>query len=139
MIGNKEGSPATRQRCSFPVRIVVVQEINRGRGKIALIQEISQADIEFKLTRAEDAFALFIYTPLCGTCKLTERMLNIIVETAPALRIYKANINRMPALAQAWRISSVPCLAVIHQGKIARQIYAMKSVDYLYDLLKPLM
>jgi thioredoxin-like negative regulator of GroEL len=84
------------------------------------------------------SLALFFYTPLCGTCKVGESMLEIIVEMAPSLPLYKCNINSMPQVAQEWRIESVPCLIIIQEGQMADKVYAMRSVPYLYERLKPL-
>jgi thiol-disulfide isomerase/thioredoxin len=101
--------------------------------------ELTQKELETKLTEAEPSLALFFYTPLCGTCKMTERMLEIILEISPVLPLYKCNINFMPNLAQAWVIQSAPCLIIYEKGEVANKIYAMQSVDYLYGLLKPLL
>lgn len=98
--------------------------------------ELTQSMIDQKCSVEMASFALFLYTPFCGTCKLAERMLMIITETDPAIVMYKANINRLPSLAIDWKISSVPALLIIHQGEVTRQLYALQSVDYLYRVLK---
>jgi thioredoxin-like negative regulator of GroEL len=85
-----------------------------------------------------DPYALYIYTPFCGTCKLTERMLHVIEELLPNLPLAKININTIPKLVQTWKITSVPCLLFIEKGEITKQIYAMKSIEHLYQLLQPL-
>lgn len=99
--------------------------------------ELTENQLEEKIQSA-DPLALFFYTPLCGTCKLTERMLEIVLQMSPSIALYKCNINVMPYHAQKWKIESAPCLIVYENGEITKKVYAMQSVDYLYDLLKQL-
>lgn len=102
------------------------------------MNELTQRMIEQKCEIRKDSFALLLYTPFCGTCKLTERMLLVVSEMDPQIPLFKANINLMPSLATRWKITSVPCLLIIKQGEIAEQLYAMRSVDYLYHSLQTL-
>lgn len=83
--------------------------------------------------------ALFVYTPLCGTCQLAGRMLEIVETMLPDLPLYKINLNFSPELGQHWRLRSVPCLVLLEAGQAVRIEYKMASVDHLYLLLKPLM
>jgi thioredoxin-like negative regulator of GroEL len=80
--------------------------------------------------------AIFFYTELCGTCKLGERMLAIIDTMNNHIPIGKMNINYTPILRDLWRIKSVPCLVVLHDGEPEQFIYAMRSVDYLYEMVR---
>ncbi|MFC0187601.1 thioredoxin family protein [Fictibacillus aquaticus] len=84
---------------------------------------------------------LFIYfeTPLCGTCKMGKRMLEIAVQSLEQndkeFSVYECNINEFPALARTYGITSVPCLTVLRRGVSVKQVYAMQSAAHLYDLL----
>lgn len=80
--------------------------------------------------------ALFFYTSLCGTCQLAEKMLEIALSSGPCLPVSKLNINYTPKVRDAWRISSVPCLVVVQDGKPVRMEYAMRSVVDLHAWLK---
>ena len=84
------------------------------------------------------SLGVFFFTPLCGTCKVGESMLDVIVEMVPTVPLYKCNINSMPQVAQEWRIESVPCLIIFQDGQLVEKIYAMRSVPYLYEQLKSL-
>lgn len=92
-----------------------------------------------KGTRNQEIDALYVYSPLCGTCNLAERMLQITLESLPAYRIGKLNLNDSPEVAQAFKIHSIPCL-IIWNPKQPREepklIYAMHSVTHLYEQLK---
>lgn len=79
---------------------------------------------------------VFLYTPLCGTCKLAEKMLYITRESMEhPISVFKCNISFIPEKAQAWEIESVPCMIILHDGRVYDKIYAFHSVDYLYRYL----
>jgi thioredoxin-like negative regulator of GroEL len=101
--------------------------------------EWSQKELSEHAEQADSAFAVFLYTPLCGTCKLAERMLDIIMTMQPTLPLYKSNLNFLPSISQDWKIQSVPCLLIVEAGKAKRMIYRMQAVDELYRQLKPLL
>ncbi|MFB9325066.1 thioredoxin family protein [Paenibacillus aurantiacus] len=82
--------------------------------------------------------AVLFTTPLCGTCKVAERMLEVADAAGESATLYRINLNFAPVLRERWQIESVPCLALVHQGKLMRKEYAMRSVDYLHRMLREL-
>ncbi|AWB43102.1 thioredoxin [Paenibacillus sp. CAA11] len=87
-------------------------------------------------TSVDNRQAVLFYTAFCGTCKLGERMLEIVEATGKSMPISKININYAPQLREKWKIASVPCLVVLEGEEPAMQEYAMRSVDHLYALLQ---
>ncbi|MCM3567530.1 thioredoxin family protein [Neobacillus mesonae] len=79
--------------------------------------------------------ALYFFTPLCGTCQLAGKMLQV-VEKIVELEMGKMNLNFYPALAEKFEIESVPCLLLIKNGQVKERIYAFHSVPYLLDKIK---
>lgn len=80
--------------------------------------------------------AYYLYTPLCGTCQVASKMLEVVEELVPGIPMGKANLNYVEDLAYDHEIESVPCLLITKNGEITKKIYAFHSVPYLYDLLK---
>ncbi|MNI11479.1 Thioredoxin [compost metagenome] len=103
-----------------------------------MIPEWSQTELIEHAAHTDRSFAVLLYTPFCGTCKLTERMLDIVLVTDPAIPLYKSNINFMPIISRDWQITSVPCIVIIHDDQTKEFLYSMKSIDELYKKLKPL-
>jgi len=100
------------------------------------IQEIDEASVMSLLHAESGKAAVYFFTPLCGTCKIGERMLEIAELTGISVPLYKLNINYAPRLREQWQIASVPCLTVVENGKPVQKEYAMKSVDHVYLMLK---
>lgn len=98
------------------------------------IEEIEEAD--WLRRKEEGTAAILFHTPLCGTCKAAERMLNIAEAAGVPAKLYKMNIAFAPRLRETWRIASVPCLVVLKDGEPVRFEYAMRSVVHLYEVLR---
>ncbi|WP_141432514.1 thioredoxin family protein [Bacillus sp. 03113] len=96
------------------------------------MEEWSEEQLEWFVNEKKDGF-IYLYTPLCGTCKLAEKMLVVTNEILPDVTKGKININYMSKWAESWRIESVPCLLIFKEGSLADKIYAFRSVPYLID------
>lgn len=78
---------------------------------------------------------LYFYTPLCGTCQVAGRMLEIVNQMVD-VEIGKMNLNFYPGLAVEYAIESVPSLLFIRAGEVVETIYAFRSVPYLLEKIK---
>ena len=79
---------------------------------------------------------LYLYTPLCGTCEVASKMLEIVKVLNPSLQVGKINVNYNQNIAIKYKVESVPCLLIAENGIIQQKIYAFQSVPYLNDLVK---
>ncbi|MCR8842812.1 thioredoxin family protein [Paenibacillus sp. SC116] len=94
---------------------------------------------------------LYMYSPLCGTCHVASRMLDVVEHLLPELRFERLNVNEAPDLAQEYQVESVPCLIIwrtievkqnqqdliLHNAFVYPQkIYAFHSIPYLYERLR---
>ncbi|RKP56919.1 thioredoxin [Cohnella endophytica] len=100
------------------------------------MNEWEPADWKREWTFTPAPFAVFVHTPLCGTCQAAKRMLAVAAEVVPELHLASANLNLMPELAQQFRIESVPCLLVKRKtGEWIKQ-YRFPSVTEIVETLR---
>lgn len=99
--------------------------------ELPVLQELPEKEMLQKRWSSRTPFAVYLYTPWCGTCKFGEKMLRIVHALEPSAELYRSNIHFLPTIVQEWKIESVPCLAIIENKKIKEKIYAMRSVDFL--------
>lgn len=78
---------------------------------------------------------VYFYTPLCGTCQVASRMLQIIGEMI-TVGMGKMNLNYYPDIAKLFAVESVPCLLLVKNGHVREVIYAFNSVPYLLEKIK---
>jgi len=91
----------------------------------------------------EGPYAVYFYTPWCGTCKIGERMLDVVLAMEPGRKIYKANVNFMPTIVPEWKIESVPALVfVAEEGRRAAvaalraAVGTMRSVEHVLKRIR---
>lgn len=95
------------------------------------IPELTEQELLQKQWSSELPFAVYFYTPFCGTCKVGEKMIRIVQALEPAALIYRSNVNFLPSIVQEWKIESVPCLAIVENKRVKDKMYTMRSVEYL--------
>ena len=93
-------------------------------------------EVFYKNLNSGNKGAFYLYTPMCGTCQVAGKMLEVIHEVLPDFPVGKADLNYNPDLADEFFIESVPCLLIYNNGEIQDKIYAFQSVPYLYEKLK---
>jgi thioredoxin 1 len=99
------------------------------------MKECSTKELQAILEQKQDCH-VYVFTPMCGTCQVAARMLSVIEEMLPGLKLIKIDVNFAPELAKKFTIESVPCLLIIKNGMMEEKIYAFRSVPYLYEKLK---
>jgi thioredoxin 1 len=100
------------------------------------MREWEPTDWKREWTFTPAPFALFVHTPLCGTCLAARRMLSVATEIVPEVQLMSANINVMPDLAQKFQIESVPCLLIKRKNGSWTKQYRFPSVTDLVEILR---
>ncbi|MBY0096987.1 thioredoxin family protein [Mesobacillus maritimus] len=95
----------------------------------------SKEDIDLFIQNKETGLVYF-YTPICGTCQMAGKMLEVIAKLFPNMKIGRTDLNYIPALAEQFEVKSVPCLLIIQNGQVMETIFAFQSVPYLHEKIK---
>ena len=62
------------------------------------------------------------YADWCGPCRMLAPTLDkLVVEFSGKARIVKVNVDKEPGLATQYRVSSIPALMFIAEGKVVSQ------------------
>lgn len=89
---------------------------------------------EWEKIKGESKQALFyLYTPLCGTCAVASKMMQVVTAMKQTTPIGKADLNYLEDLAIDYKIESVPCLLIAENGIVKEKIYAFHSVPHLLE------
>lgn len=91
------------------------------------------------LKSSGEPLVVFLHTPLCGTCKAAERMLEVAAHLLPAeLQMVAGNVNMLPNLVQQYRITSVPALLVTSAEREddPKVYYSMVSVERVLEYIR---
>ncbi|PFA70499.1 thiol reductase thioredoxin [Bacillus sp. AFS015802] len=79
--------------------------------------------------------AVYLYTPMCGTCQVAGKMMDVVEQLPQSFHFVKANLNYLPQFAEGQSIESVPCLLLFKDGVEKERIYAFQSVPFLYETM----
>ncbi|WP_307257136.1 thioredoxin family protein [Oikeobacillus pervagus] len=99
-----------------------------------MVQDWSQQPVE-QLLEEPPQLVLYLYTPLCGTCQVAGKMVQVLSELLPGIPFAKLDLNFHEQLATKYLIESVPCLLFFQDGEVVEKIYAFHSVPHLYHVL----
>lgn len=83
--------------------------------------------------KSQEKTAFYLYTPMCGTCQVASRMMDVTEQAIKHVPMGKANLNYMEQLAYDFEIESVPCLLITQNGELVEKIYAFQSVPHLFE------
>ena len=75
----------------------------------------------------------YLYTPICGTCMVASKMMDVVEAMKQDVPMGKADLNYIQDVAVDYEIESVPCLLITENGVVKNKIYAFQSVP---DLLQ---
>lgn len=96
------------------------------------MEEWTLEDWERKKTEHETVI-FYLYTPMCGTCAVASKMMEVIHHAKPELMMGKANMNYIQSLAVQYQIESVPCLLISKNGIVSEKVYAFHSIPHLLE------
>lgn len=103
------------------------------------MKEMNEGELLESIKRAGEPLVVFLYTPLCGTCKVARRMIEVAEHLLPQdLQIAAGNVNMLPNIVSEYRISSVPALVVLSgDRKVEPDIYySMVSVERVLEYIR---
>ena len=79
--------------------------------------------------------AFYLYTPMCGTCQVASRLMDVTEQVVTNIPMGKANLNYMEQLAVEYEVESVPCLLISQDGEVVEKVYAFQSVPNIFEKL----
>ena len=100
---------------------------------------MNEVELLEALKSSGEPLVVFLNTPLCGTCKAAERMLEVAAHLLPAeLQMVAGNVNMLPSLVQQFRITSVPALLVASAEREddPKVYYSMVSVERVLEYIR---
>ncbi|KKB33156.1 thioredoxin family protein [Bacillus thermotolerans] len=94
----------------------------------------AQQDIN-TIIEANRLTAVYAYTPMCGTCQLAGKMLDVVEKVVKQFEWVRLDLNYYEEFAMSQAIESVPCLLIFKDGELMEKIYAFHSVPHIYEKL----
>lgn len=71
----------------------------------------------------------------CGPCRMVAPILDELSAEMPEIRIGKVNVDEQPALAEAFRVTGIPMLVVMKNGRPVAKTIGAQPKEHIRQLL----
>ena len=92
---------------------------------------------EFRSEISEGVVLVDFFATWCGPCKMLAPVLeNLSEEMSGKVKIIKVDIDQSPALADEFRIISVPTMILFKNGKVAEQMVGFLPKERIQQVIE---
>lgn len=85
------------------------------------IATITKDNFNSEVMKSNKPVLLDFWASWCGPCRMVSPIVDEIANDRSDIKVGKVNVDEQPELASFYRVSSIPTLMVIKDGKVVNQ------------------
>ena len=97
--------------------------------------DINRNNFHEEVMGSDRTVLLDFWAPWCGPCRRVVPLVEQIAAERPDIKVGKVNVDEEFELAGSFRISSIPTLLVLRDGKVVNQAMGARPKQAILDLL----
>ena len=98
---------------------------------------ITKENFENEVLKSDKPVLLDFWASWCGPCKMLSPVITQIAEKYEGkVKVGKVNVDDEPELANAFRVSSIPMIAVMKNGKVINTSVGYRPIEQIEAMLK---
>jgi thioredoxin 1 len=99
------------------------------------ILKITKENFEAEVLNSDKPVLLDFFATWCGPCRMVGPILEEIAQENESIKVCKIDVDQDPELANRFKVSSIPLLVVMQNGKVVNQALGAKPKDQILKLL----
>ena len=96
---------------------------------------ITKENFESEVLKSTKPVLVDFWASWCGPCRMLSPIVDEISEENDNIKVGKINVDEQPELAQAFKVMSIPMLAVVKDGKVTNTSVGYKAKAAVLALL----
>lgn len=96
---------------------------------------ITKDNFENEVMNSDKPVLLDFWAAWCGPCRMVSPVIDEISGEVSNAKVGKINVDEQPELAQAFKIMSIPTLAVVKDGKVVKTSVGVRGKADIIDML----
>ena len=97
--------------------------------------KITATNYDELVARADKPVLLDFWAEWCGPCRMMSPVVEEIAASHPEIAVGKVNVDEEPALAQAFRVQSIPMLVLLRDNAVVAAAVGAQSKEQLEQKL----
>lgn len=97
---------------------------------------VTVSNFEAEVMKSDLPVLIDFWASWCGPCKMIAPIISAVAEEyAGKVKVCKVNVDDEPELANAFKISSIPTLVVVKDGKVTNVSVGLQSKSNICAML----
>ncbi len=97
---------------------------------------VTKENFTSEVIKSEKPVLLDFWASWCGPCRMVSPIVDEIARDRSDIKVGKINVDEQPELAGLYRVSSIPTLMVLKEGKIVNHSVGARPRAAIEALLK---
>lgn len=101
-----------------------------------MVREIGGSNFIQEVINSEQAAVVDFWAPWCGPCRMLGPVMDELAEDmTDKAKFFKINVDENTAIAQKYRISSIPCVMVFKDGELVDTMVGFRPKQDIQSII----
>ena len=99
--------------------------------------KITGANFDSEVLQSTKPVLLDFWAGWCTPCKMLSPIIDELAEDHPEMKVGKVNVDEEKALAEQFKIMSIPTLLVFRSGEVVKRSTGLRTKAEILEMLLP--